>query len=52
MPKAGDATVSSGKVSLTKGTGGQKRHSFVGTFTGTGNAVSGVYVFNYKATYK
>jgi hypothetical protein len=52
MPKAGDATVSGGKVSLTSGTGAQKGHSFVGTFTGTGNAVSGDYTFNYKGTYK
>jgi hypothetical protein len=37
---------------LTRGTGGQTGHSLVGTFTGTGNIVSGQYVFHYKATYK
>jgi hypothetical protein len=51
-PKAGDATVSAGKLNLTHGTGGQTGHSLVGTFTGNGNVSSGQYVFHYKATYK
>ncbi len=51
-PKAGDVTVSKGKFSLKQGTGGQQGHSFVGAFTGQGNILNGVYVFNYKAIYK
>lgn len=52
MPKAGDVTVSDGKISLTKGTGALKGHSFKATFTGSGNIVSGEYTFVYKGTYK
>ena len=46
------ATVSNGKLKLTRGTGAQKGHSFVGTFTGSGNPTTGQYVFHYKGTYK
>lgn len=48
----GSATITDGKINLTKGTGALKGHSLVGTFTGSGNAVSGTYVFHYKGTYK
>jgi hypothetical protein len=46
------ASVTNGKLSLSKGTGSEKGHSLVGTFTGTGNPTSTEYVFNYTATYK
>jgi hypothetical protein len=46
------ATISNGKLKLTRGTGAQKGHSFVGTFTGSGNPSTGQYVFHYKGTYK
>lgn len=49
---ATQAAVTNGKLSLTKGTGAEKGHSLVGTFTGTGNPSTTEYVFNYKATYK
>jgi hypothetical protein len=48
----GAATVTNGKASLTKGGGAQKGHSMKLTFTGTGNASTGLYTFNYKGTYK
>lgn len=41
-----------GKLNLTHGTGGQKGHSFVGTFTGTGKTALGPFVFHTKGTYK
>jgi hypothetical protein len=46
------ATISNGKLKLTKGTGSQKGHSFIGTFTGSGNPATGQYTFHYKGTYK
>jgi len=49
---ATSATVTNGKISLTKGTGGQKGHSLVGTFTGKGNPTSTEYSFAFKAKYK
>lgn len=48
----GAATVSNGKLLLLTGTGAQKGHSFVGTFSGSGSAVTGAYTFHYKGTYK
>jgi hypothetical protein len=45
-------TITNGKLDLTKGTGSQKGHSLVGTYTGTGDPATGQYVFHYKATYK
>jgi hypothetical protein len=45
-------TVSDGKFNLTKGSGGQKRHSYKGTFSGTGNTTTGQFVFTEKGTYK
>ncbi len=49
---ATSATVTNGKLNLTKGTGAHKGHSFVGTFTGSGNPTSTEYTFSFKATYK
>jgi hypothetical protein len=46
------ATITKGKLDLTKGTGGQLGHSFIGTFTGSGNVSTGFYKFVYKGTYK
>ena len=48
----GTASFSNGKLNLTKGTGGQKGHSFIGTFTGTAASATGPYVFHDKGTYK
>jgi hypothetical protein len=45
-------TFTNGKLRLTKGTGGQKGHSFIGTFTGTAKAATGPFVFHEKGTYK
>ncbi len=52
QPKAGDATVTDGVLRLTKGTGTHQGHSFVGTFSGTGNISSDSYAIQYKGTYK
>jgi len=41
-----------GTVSLTKGTGTYKHHSFKGTFSGTGKVGTGVYTFHYTGTYR
>jgi hypothetical protein len=48
----GDAKLTNGKFSLTKGTSGQRGHSEVGTFTGTGNAMTGQYTLVTKGSYK
>jgi hypothetical protein len=48
----GSATVTGGKLNLTKGTGSQKGHSVVATFTGKGSVAAGTYKFTYKGTYK
>jgi hypothetical protein len=47
----GAVTITGGKLDLTKGSGGQKGHKFIGTFTGRGNGVTGYYQFFYKGTY-
>src|SRR4051794_36512467 len=47
----GSVVVKNGKFLLNKGTGKYKGHTFKGTFSGTQNA-SGLYTFNYKATFK
>jgi hypothetical protein len=52
VDKNGTATITGGKLNLTKGAGSQKGHSLVATFTGTGNVAAGVYKFTYKGTYK
>jgi hypothetical protein len=41
-----------GTADLSHGTGGQKGHSEVGTFTGTGASPTGPFVFHTKGTYK
>jgi hypothetical protein len=48
----GTVTFSNGKASLTKGSGLEKGHSFIGTFTGTGKTITGPYVFHTKGTYR
>lgn len=45
-------TFTGGKLKLTKGAGSQKGHSFVGTFTGSGDASKNEFTLNYKGTYK
>lgn len=45
-------TISKGKLSLTKGTGSLKGHSFTGTFTGTGDLVANQLVFHDKGIYR
>ena len=48
-----DGTVTlTGKLELTHGTGGQKGHSLITTFTGTGKTALGPFVFHTKGTYK
>jgi hypothetical protein len=49
---SGNATVTNGKLSLTKGFGSQKGHSETATFTGTGTITGGVFTFQYKGTYR
>ena len=44
--------VSDGKLNLTRGTGGQKGHSFTGTFSGAYDSSTHVYTFHYQGTYK
>ena len=51
-PKAGDSTVTHGVLKLTKGAGSHQGHTFVGTFSGTGNINSDLYTIQYKGTYK
>lgn len=48
----GAVTISNGKLTTTKGTGGLKGHSLAATVTGTGKSAFGPYVFNYTGTYK
>lgn len=48
----GTATVSGGKLNLSKGSGSLKGHSLLATFTGTGSITALSFVFNYKGTYK
>ncbi len=45
-------TISKGKLSATKGTGGLKGHSVVATVTGSGTGLTGPFIFKYKGTYK
>ncbi len=50
---AKDGTVTlSGKLNLTHGTGLQKGHSWIGTFTGTGKTALGPFVFHEKGIYR
>jgi hypothetical protein len=45
-------TVTNGKLSLTHGSGGQKGHSMIATFTGTYDPKTSVYTFHYKGNYQ
>jgi hypothetical protein len=49
---ASGAVTLTGKLNLTHGTGGQAGHSFIGTFTGTGKAALGPFVFHETGTYR
>jgi hypothetical protein len=44
--------VTDGKLKLTRGTGGQKGHSFIATITGNYDAKSGIFTFHYKGIYR
>jgi len=48
----GTVTFTNGKINETHGAGGEKGHSFVATFTGTGKSATGPFVFDFKGTYK
>jgi hypothetical protein len=52
VAKDGSVTFTNGKIKLGKGAGGQKGHSFAGTFTGSGKSAGGPFVFHYKGIYK
>jgi hypothetical protein len=52
VAKDGSVTFANGKIKLSHGAGGEKGHSFVGTFTGSGKSAGGPFVFHYKGTYK
>ncbi len=47
----GTGAITNGKLDLTRGTGGQKGHKFIGTFTGS-LAKSGLLTFHYKGSYR
>ncbi|MDQ6607868.1 MAG: hypothetical protein M3Z06_15145 [Actinomycetota bacterium] len=49
---ASGAVTLTGKLNLTHGTGGQKGHRLIATFTGTGKTPLGPFVFHTKGTYK
>jgi hypothetical protein len=49
---ASGAVTLTGKLNLNHGTGGQKGHRLVDTFTGTGKTPLGPFVFHTKGTYK
>jgi hypothetical protein len=44
--------LSNGKITLTKGTGGQKGHTLKGVVTGNYNSGTQVFTFKYKGTYR
>lgn len=48
----GSATVTNGKLRLTKGAGSQAGHSLIATFHGTGAIASRTFKFIYSGTYK
>jgi hypothetical protein len=52
ITSASGSVTESGTIALTKGTGNEKGHSYVGTFTGTGKTPTGPFVFHTKALYK
>lgn len=47
----GAATITDGKMKAAHGTGGEKGHSFIDTFTGTGNLTTSTYKISYRGTY-
>jgi hypothetical protein len=47
----GHATVTAGRLTLTKGTGSLAGHSLIARFSGTGN-LGGGYTFTYHGTYR
>lgn len=55
-PRAGDATVTNGKLLLNHGTGRLAGHSLRATFSGIGNIggsnVPNAYIFKYKGVYR
>ena len=52
VAKNGSATLTKGTLSETKGTGGWRGHSITATFSGPGNANTGLYKVKFKGTYK
>jgi hypothetical protein len=48
----GALTITNGKIKETTGTGARKGHSFIGTFSGTGNSNTGLYKITYKGIYR
>lgn len=48
----GLATITNGKLTAAKGTGGQAGHSFTATFTGIGNVNDSRYKITYASIYK
>jgi hypothetical protein len=44
--------VTDGKIDVTHGTGAQKGHTFIGTLTGSEDAKTAIFTFNYTGTYK
>ena len=48
----GAATITDGRLTAAKGTGGQKGHSVSVTFTGVGSVTTGTYKITYKGTYR
>jgi hypothetical protein len=52
VAKDNTAKITGGKLNLTSGSGSQKGHSLVATFTGSGSVTAMTYKFTYKGTYK
>lgn len=48
----GTATITNGKLRLTKGAGSQAGHSLIATFHGSGSVNTGRFKFVYSGTYK
>jgi hypothetical protein len=48
----GAATITDGKLKAANGTGGEKGHSFVAAFSGTGSLTTSTYKITYRGTYK
>ncbi len=49
---ASGSSTQKGTLHLTHGSGGQRGHSLIGTFTGTGASATGPFVYHVKGTYK